>query len=175
MKTNCRSRFSWAWALGLVFAKATAADAFWQSPDAYLGEARPDETPRAFAKARLAETGAFTMGRSGFSRDGREFYFTQNDSWKSGKNAKLRMMRFSNGAWSAPETIATEVVSPTLSLDERRLFMRKGGMDNVWVSQRVGERWSKPTEYLQIKQGLYDFTPTSGGRYYIGRDRKSVV
>jgi hypothetical protein len=168
MNTPFRALASLLALSSLVVVQATAADAFWQSPHAYLGEARPDETPRSFAKGRLAEAGTFTMGRSAFSRDGREFYFTQNDSWKSGKNAKLRMMRFSNGAWSAPVTIATEVVSPTLSLDERQLFMRKGGMDNVWIARRVGERWSEPTHHLQIKQGLYDFMPTTSGRYYVG-------
>jgi len=161
---------TWMLAFALISAQATAADAFWQSADAYLGEPRPGDTPRAFAPGRLAESGTFLMGRSAFSRDGREFYFTQNDSWKSGEHAKLRMMRFSAGKWTAPETIATGAVSPTLALDEQRLFMRKKGMNNIWAAQRVGSRWSEPTAFLELKQGLYDFIPTASGRYYVGSE-----
>lgn len=170
MKSTYRRKLIWTWALGLLIAQAHAADAFWQSPHAYLGEPRPDDTPRAFAPGRLAEPGTFIMGRSAFSRDGREFYFTQNDSWEHGRHAKLRMMRFSKGAWSAPETVELEAVSPTLSLDGRRLFMRKGGMDNVWIARREGARWTAAVPFLQKKEGLYDFMPTSSGRYYVGSE-----
>ena len=170
MKSTHRRKLNWAWALGLLMAQANAADAFWQSPHAYLGEARPTDTPRAFAPGRLAESGTFVMGRSAFSRDGREFYFAQNHSWENGRNAKLRMMRFSEGVWSAPETIALEAVSPTLAPDDQRLYMRKGGMDNVWIARRAGSRWSEAVPFLQRKQGLYDFMPTASGRYYVGSE-----
>jgi hypothetical protein len=169
---NAERRKSLAWLFGMYLAAAqtSAADHFWDGADAYLGESRPDETPRAFAAGRLAAPGMFTMGRSAFSRDGREFYFTQNDSWQSGKNASLRLMRFENGKWTAPRTIASESMSPTLSMDERTLYMRKGGMGNLWVSHRAGGGWSEPRLFLERAQGLYDFMPTLSGRYYVGSE-----
>ena len=160
----------WLLALSLVVGQASAADRFWSGPDAYLGEARPGETPRPFALGRLADPGTNTMGRSAFSRDGREFYFAQNDSWESGKNAKLRMMRFAGGKWSNPVTVAAEAVSPTLSMDEKQLFMRKGGMKQLWVSQRDGQRWTDATLLLERPQGVYDFMPTLSGRNYAGTE-----
>jgi hypothetical protein len=167
---NSKRLKSAAWLFGscLVLSKALAADPFWDSRDAYLGETRPDEIPRAFAPGRLAEPGTITMGRSAFSRDGREFYFTQNDSWESGKNSKLRMMRFTRGQWTTPQTIAAEAMSPTLSMDEQELFMRKGGMTQVWVSRRTRGGWNEPALFLERQQGLYDFMPTASGRYYVG-------
>jgi hypothetical protein len=88
----------------------------------------------------------------------------------SGKNSKLQMMRFTQGAWSAPRTIAAEAMSPTLSLDEKSLFMRKGGMTKVWMSRRTREGWSEPALFLERKQGVYDFMPTASGRYYVGNE-----
>ena len=169
---NQRYRETVKWLIGLCLAanQAFAADGFWNSPDAYLGESRPDESPRAFAPGRLADPGMFTMGRSAFSRDGREFYFTQNDSWESGKNAKLRVMKFAGGTWTTPRTIASEAMSPTLSIDEQALYMRMGGMGNVWISRRSGDGWSEPALFLERKEGLYDFMPTMSGRYYVGSE-----
>src|SRR5688572_8456333 len=59
------------WSLAAV---ATADDAFWESPDAYLGMKRPGATPEIFAPGLLAEPDTFVMGRVAFSRDGKEFY-----------------------------------------------------------------------------------------------------
>lgn len=157
-------------ALGCMAAQASAAAAFWSSKDAYLAEPRPDETPRTFAPGRLAEPGTFLMGRSAFSSDGREFYFTQNDSWKSGVNAKVRMMRFVGGRWTAPVTIATQFVSPTLSPDNQRLYLRGKGMNNVWEADRAGDGWTEPRPFLELAQGLYDFLPTASGRVYVGSE-----
>jgi len=168
MSAERRTSIVWLLGLWLAAAQAAAADRFWDTPDAYLGESRPDETPRAFAFGRLASPGMFTMGRSAFSRDGREFYFTQNDSWESGKNASVRLMRFEHGRWTAPRVIAAEVMSPTLSIDEKTLYLRKGGMGNLWKSTRAGDGWTEPRLYLERKEGLYDFMPTRSGRYYVG-------
>jgi hypothetical protein len=161
-----------AWLLGLCLMAdpVSAADPFWNGDHAYLGETRPDDTPRVFAPGKLAEPGTITMGRSAFSRDGRDFYFTQNDSWESAKNAKLRMVRFTNGGWSTPRTIAVEAMSPTLSIDEQSLFMRKRGMTQVWVSRRTREGWGEAALFLERKQGLYDFMPTASGQFYVGSE-----
>jgi hypothetical protein len=65
-----------------------AQETVWNSPDAYLGQTPPSGTPKEFAPGQLADKGAFVMGRLVFSRDGKEFFFTQNDSWKTGKLLK---------------------------------------------------------------------------------------
>jgi hypothetical protein len=170
MKSTGLTRVATCLALAFAATPALSADSFWNSKNAYLGEPPPGDTPRAFAPGRLAEPGTFVMGRSAFSRDGREFYFSQNDSWKSGEHAKVRRMRFTGGSWTAPETIATEAVSPTLSLDEQQLFLRKKGMNNVWVSLRQGAGWKEPRPFLELARGLYDFMPTISGRYYVGSE-----
>ena len=53
---------------------------FWMTKDAYLVQRPPSDTPQVFAPGLLANDGFFVMGRVAFSSDGKEFYFTQNDS-----------------------------------------------------------------------------------------------
>ncbi len=83
-----------------------AQENFWDNADAYLGEARPSDTPKIFAPGLLADDGTFVMGRVAFSKDGKEFYYTQNDSWKSGKHAKIKMVRYADHHWSKPASSA---------------------------------------------------------------------
>ncbi|HKV41010.1 MAG TPA: hypothetical protein VJX67_17520, partial [Blastocatellia bacterium] len=47
-----------------------AKRSFWNSPDAYLGQTRPSDTPVVFAHGMLADNGTFVMGRVAFSKDG---------------------------------------------------------------------------------------------------------
>ena len=93
---------------------AISADAFWNSPDAYLGEAPPSDVPKIFAPGRLVEPGSFTMGRVAFSQDGRAFYYTQSDSWTSDEHAKLLTVRFADHKWSKPILVAEKMMSPTV-------------------------------------------------------------
>lgn len=111
-------------------AEPRAAEPFWDSPDAYLEQPRPDDTPRVFAPG-LAEKGMFLMGRVAFSPDGREFYYTQNDSWTSLERGKIMRVRYAGGRWSEPAVVNEKFISPTLSLDGRTLFFRKPNMKNV--------------------------------------------
>jgi len=110
------------------------------------------------------------MGRVAFSHDGKEFYYTQNDSWESGAHAKLKMMRYADHRWGKPAIVAEQFLSPTLSMDGDTLFMRKGGMHNVWESRRTGDGWSAPTSFLEKPFGVYDFMPTLSGNAYVGSD-----
>jgi hypothetical protein len=54
----------------LLFAQGN----FWDTPEAYLGQSRPSDTPKVFAPGALADNGMFVMGRVAFSRDVKEFY-----------------------------------------------------------------------------------------------------
>jgi len=153
-----------------VLALLQAQESFWDSPDAYLGQVPPSDTPKEFAPGQLADKGAFVMGRVAFSHDGKEFYFTQNDSWRSGDHAKLRVMRYADHRWSKPEVLAEQFLSPTLSMDDNTLYMRKGGMRNVWRSKRNGSSWSEPAPLLVGAFGVYDFMPAASGKFYVGSE-----
>ena len=147
-----------------------AQENLWDSPDAYLGQRPPSDTPKEFAPGQLADKGSFVMGRVAFSRDGKEFYFTQNDSWKSGEHSKVRVMRYADHRWSKPEVLAEQFMSPTLSLDGNTLYIRKGGMRNVWQSKRNASNWSEPAPLLVGAFGVYDFMPTASGKFYAGSE-----
>ncbi len=147
-----------------------AQGSFWDSPDAYLGQVPPSNTPKIFVPGLLADSGTFVMGRVAFSHDGKEFYYTQNDSWESGAHAKLKMMRYADHRWGKPAIVAEQFLSPTLSMDGDTLFMRKGGMHNVWESRRTGDGWSAPMSFLEKPFGVYDFMPTLSGNAYVGSD-----
>jgi hypothetical protein len=63
-------------------------------PDAYLGQSRPSDTPQVFAPGLLAGPGTIVMDRIGFSPDGKEIYYLQDDRWYSLKNAKLKVLKY---------------------------------------------------------------------------------
>ena len=147
-----------------------AQQSFWDSKDAYLGQTPPTDTPQVFAPGLLTDSGTFIMGRVAFSKDGKEFYYAQNDSWESGAHAKLKMMRFVNGSWSKPTIVGEQLLSPTFSMDGKTLFMRQGGMRNLWKSTRDGDSWTTPAIYLAEPFGIYDYMPTLSGTAYIGSE-----
>jgi hypothetical protein len=152
--------------------KAVAEESLWHNKDAFLGQTPPTDTPKEFAPGMLADRdkGFFVQGRIAFSKDGREFYFTQNDSWESGAHAKLEMVRYSDNHWGEPAVIAAEFMSPTFSMDGSTLFMRKAGMRNLWESHRSGDGWAAPTPVVEGTAEVYDFMPTLSGNNYVGSD-----
>lgn len=150
----------------------SAQNNFLRSKDAYLRQAPPGDTPKPFAPD-LADQGSFLMGRFVFSKDGKEAYFTQNDSWRSGVHARLKMMRFADGHWSKPVVLAEQFMSPALSMDGNTLYMRKGGMKNLWRAHRDGAGWSAPELLLENSVGVYDFMPTLSGNNYVGSEPSS--
>jgi len=147
-----------------------AHKSFWDSSDAYLGQPRPSDTPRIFAPGLLADSGMFVIGRVAFSRDGKEFYYAQNDSWESAAHAKLKMMRYADHQWGKSVVVGEQLLSPTLSIDGSVLYMRRGGMKNVWKASRAADGWTTPAPYLEKSYGVYDFMPTISGNYYVGSD-----
>lgn len=157
-------------ALLISSSAAMAQGTFWDSEDAFLGAERPADVPIVFAPGRLAEPGSFVMGRVAFSRDGREFYYTQGDSWESLGHAKIKLVRFVGDRWEKPVVINEQFVSPTLSMDGKTLYFRHGNMQNLWQSQRTSTGWSSPSPVIQGDLGVYDFMPTELGRFYVGSD-----
>lgn len=155
------------WSAAVV---ATAGDEFLDSADAYLAMKRPGDTPEIFAPGQLAEPGTFVMGRVAFSRDGKEFYYTQGDSWTSLEHAKIKLARYANGQWHKPAVLNEQFVSPTLSGDGNTLYFRKGNMNNVWLSRRIAGGWSAAEPLIESSFGVYDFMPTRSGRFYVGSE-----
>src|SRR5205823_15095494 len=97
-------------------------------------------------------------------------YYTQNNSWDSSEFAAIKMIRYANGQWSKPVIINRYFVTPTLSIDGKTLYMRKGrNMNNVFQSHRTGDGWSDPSPFLEKDYGLYDYLPTTSGNAYVGR------
>lgn len=151
-----------------------AGDSFWQTPQACPGQTPPTDTPKIFASGLLAEPGTFVMGRVAFSRDGKEFYYAQNDSWQSGEHARVKMIRFADQQWGKPVVLNELFLLPTFSPDDKTLYFRRvvkgGSMNNVWKSQWTGDSWSAPTAFLEEKYGVYDYMPTISGNAYVGSD-----
>ena len=151
-----------------------AQKSFWDDADAYLGQTRPSNTPKVFAPGLLTDGSMFVMGRVAFSADGKEFYYSESDSWQRGDHISMKMIRYANHQWGKPVVLNQHFLSPTLSLDGRALFMRRvapgSSMKNVWQSLRIGDSWSVPQAFLERPYGLYDYMPTASGNAYVGSD-----
>ena len=160
-----------ALAAGSFATLAQSRPDIWNTPAAYLGQPPPSATPVVFAPGMLAEPGTFVMGRVAFSRDGREFYYTQSDSWNSSEHMQIKVVRYAADGWGTPAVLAERFVTPTLSPDGQTLFMRKGGsMKNVWRSTRTGGGWTPPALFIEEAFGVYDYLPTAAGHAYVGSD-----
>lgn len=144
---------------------------FLDGPDAYLGQTPPGDTPKIFAPGMLADPGMFTMGRVAWSHDGKEFYYIQSDSWEHGK-ISIKWMRYADHGWSKPAVLFDQFLSPTLSMDEKTMFMRLGNKccKNVWQSHRTESGWSEPIVFLDQPYDVYDYMPTLSGNAYVGSD-----
>ena len=139
-------------------------------PKAFLGQVPPSDIPKVFAPGLLVDTGTVAMGRVAFSKDGNEFYYTQDDSWNSLEHAQIKLIRFADHNWSKPIIVNQQFISPTFSMDGNVLYFRKGNMKNVWQSHLTGDSWSAPSALIEKNVGVYDFMPTRSANYYAGSD-----
>ena len=139
---------------------------FWDSKDAYVGQNPPGDTPKIFAPGMLADSG-IVLGRSSFSKDGKEFYYGYAKHWFDINGNEIKQISFDGNKWSSPKTLFEKLSYPTLSIDGKSLFL--GGKNStVWISEKVEEGWSSPKVYLDKEYGLYNFQPTNSGVYYTG-------
>jgi hypothetical protein len=145
---------------------------FWNSPDAYLGQKTPADTPRIFAQNLLAIRDTFSFDRVAFSPDGKEFYYPSNNTWFDGKNSKIRYFKHDGKKWNGPFVLNELYYAPTFSVDGNTLYFLGGKSDGlhalVWQSHRKPGGWTTPSIYLQKDYGLYDFMPTQSGVCYVG-------
>jgi len=147
-------------------ANVKAQTNFWDSRDAYLGQLPPSDTPKIFAPGMLADSG-IVLGRVAFSEDGKEFYYGFARHWFDFNGTGVKQIIFDGEKWTKPKVLIENLATPTLSIDETKLFL--GGQNSdVWQSERVNDVWSTPKLFLDKKYGLYNFQPTNGGVYYVG-------
>ena len=76
-----------------VCKKGNAQTNFWDSKDAYLGQTRPNDTPKIFAPGMLADSG-IVLGRVAFSNDGKEFYYGYARHWFDFKGTGVKEITF---------------------------------------------------------------------------------
>lgn len=152
-----------------------AQSKFWNSPQAYLGQRPPSDTPQIFALPLLAQRDTFAFDRVAWSDDGKEFYYPSNNSWFDSKNSKIRYFKYDGGKWNGPFILNEHYYAPTFSVDGQTLYLEGGQRDSlfsqVWQSHRTSKGWSKPELYLKEPYGLYDFMPTASGVCYIGSNQ----
>ena len=139
---------------------------FWESKAAYLGQTPPGETPQIFAKGLLADSG-IVLGRVAFSKDGKEFYYGFARHWFDFNGTGVKQITFDGKKWSKPGVLIENLATPTLSIDETKLFF--GGQNSdVWQSEKINNVWNTPKPWLDKNYGLYNFQPTNSGVYYVG-------
>lgn len=160
-------------------APASGPANFWSSPDAYLGQKPPSDTPKIFALDLLAQKDTFAFDRVAFSDDGKEFYYPTNNSWFNTVNEKIRYFKYEAGKWNGPFILIEHYYAPTFSMDGQTLYLEGGQKDTlhsvIWQihkkpggGRKPGGGWTDPSIYLKKDYGLYDFMPTSSGVAYVG-------
>jgi hypothetical protein len=147
-----------------IYAKAQKK--FSDSKDAYLGQTPPGDTPKIFAPGLLADSG-IVLGRVAFSKDGKEFYYGYARHWFDFRGTGVKQIIFDGKEWSRPKVIVEDLATPTLSIDEKKLFFG-GRNSDVWVSEKINSTWSAPAVFLDKVYGLYNFMPSASGVYYAG-------
>lgn len=145
---------------------ASAQHSFLSSPDAYLGQPQPGDTPRLFTPPQGMDSGYFILGRIAFSADGKEFYFGVNNSWFNNAHQALCWARFESGRWQPNRLLVDKGGQPTFSMDDQTLYLSNKG--TIQALHRVDTGWAAPEVYLKRSYVLYNFMPTRSGHRYVG-------
>jgi hypothetical protein len=160
-------------AVGCLTAVAEGQKSFWDSPQAYLGQTRPSDTPLIFAHDLLTVPGTIAMDRITFSRDGREIYYYQADHWGSLANAKILSFRYDGHQWSKSTLVAEHVFAVTMAPDDNTLYFADDDPKHVLKSQRSKDSptgWTVPVEACKEPFGMYSFTPVKSGTIYFSTE-----
>ncbi len=147
--------------------RMSAQTNFWNSPNAYLGQTPPGDTPKIFAPGILADKGEFTANRTAISSDGKEIYYCTNRSWKNSNDLKVKCFRFDGQKWIGPTIINEHMGQTSISPDGQSLFLgsdQSGG--TVYKSSRTPNGWSAPEPYIDRNYMIYDFILTRSGNKY---------
>ncbi|MES2797438.1 MAG: hypothetical protein V4683_15815 [Bacteroidota bacterium] len=134
-------------------------DNFWQSKDAYFGLKQPNENPEIFAPDMLIDSG-IVLGTVSFSADGKAFYYTRAKGWFESEGSKTLQKVYKNGKWLKPSVLFDNVVNPTLSPNNKKMYFGGSG-SKVRVSENLSGKWSKPSVLHEKTYGLYNWYATN--------------
>ena len=160
--------------ISLLYAdQSKAQQSIWGTPDAYLGQQPPGDTPQVFARQLLNSNDTFPFDRVAFSPDGTEFYYPSSNTWFNSVPNKIRYLKFDGRKWNGPFVLIEHHYAPAFSMDGQTLYLEGGSPDTlrsvVWQIKRTPQgSWTQPAIYLSLPFGLYDYMPTRSGISYIG-------
>lgn len=147
--------------------KTPAAEtSFWDTPDAYLGQTPPGSTPVKFAPKMINDSPFFSMDRCAFSADGKEFYYTRNNTWFSSKDASIQVYKFDSGKWVGPGLFVKMLYAPSFTKNDDTVYLIGGGKGKVMQMHRTANGWSAVDTVIRRSYGLYDFMITNSGNIY---------
>jgi hypothetical protein len=147
-----------------------AQRSFWDSKNAYLGQPRPDDTPRIFAPGLLADPGTIVMDRIAFSLDGKEIYYPQLTAWGNLKEAKTKVFRYDGHKWNGPTILNEHFYGQALSTDGKTLYFSGENPHQEWMSKRTEGGWSAPAIFMEEPYNIIDLMPTNSGAFYLASD-----
>ena len=157
-------------AVGCLTTVVEGQKSFWDSPQAYLGQTRPSDTPQIFAPGLLTDPGTIAMDHIAFSRDGREIYYYQCDRWGSLEHGKIKAFRYDGHRWTGPTVLTEHVFAVTMAPNDKELYFEDDDSTHVLKSERTKDGWTTPVVAYKEPFGMYGFTPTKSGTFYISSD-----
>ncbi|HWB23980.1 MAG TPA: putative Ig domain-containing protein [Chitinophagaceae bacterium] len=147
-------------------AQTKSSGSFWNSPQAYLGQTPPGDTPVKFAPLLINNDSFFSMDRCAFSADGKEFYYDQNNTWFSSKDASIQVLKFDGAKWVGPAMFVKRLYAPSFTQNDDTVYLIGAGRGRVMQMHRTATGWSKPDTAIKRSYGLYDFMITTSGNIY---------
>jgi hypothetical protein len=149
-----------------IMTNAKAQNNFWQSQQAYLGQTPPGDIPVKFAPQLVDDSPYFSMDRTAFSADGKEFYYCRNTTWFSSKDASIQFYKYDGAKWIGPTTLVKQYYGPSFAPGGNTIYLIGGGKGGVTQLHRIANGWSEPETYFKRSYGMYDFMPTISGNMY---------
>jgi hypothetical protein len=150
----------------ICFVHLQAQTNFWNSPQAYLGQKPPSDTPQVFAHDLLIKESGIALDRVAFSQDGKEFYYCHAERWFDSKGSSIKYIAHDGSGWGEPQTLYKEYYGPSFSPDGESLFFINKEKGTVFRSNRTITGWTEPLVFLKRNFGLYNFTLTRSATMY---------
>lgn len=139
---------------------------FWKSPQAFLEQQLPSDTPEIFAPGLLVKDSGIALDRVAFSRDGKEFYYCYARHWFDSKGSGINYFTYNGTGWTGPKVLHKEYYAPSFSPDGKSLFFISKKKGVVFQSSRTDTGWSEPRIFIKRNYGVYDFMLTRSGTKY---------
>lgn len=125
---------------------------FINSPNAYLGQTPPDNTPKIFELP--VTTGLHPVERITISADGKEIYYGELDTWPATAQ-RIKCFKYSDNKWQGPFVVFEGYIAPAFSVNGDVMYMQKNikignipSAPTIYVSKRTDKGWSTPTQFF---------------------------